>query len=77
MSAPSQPPEFGDAGVVVYDSGGAGTSCRIDRTAPTWRLRGGGAARDARLPLDEVLDEIGGVGGQLDEFEPAFMQPSR
>ncbi|HEV2058685.1 MAG TPA: hypothetical protein VGR11_04965 [Solirubrobacteraceae bacterium] len=40
-------------------------------------LRGGAAARDARLPLHEVLDEIGGLGGQLDEFEPAFTQPSR
>lgn len=40
-------------------------------------LRGGAAARDARLPLHEVLDEIGGLGGQLDEFEPAFTQPSQ
>lgn len=40
-------------------------------------LRGGAAARDARLPLYEVLDEIGGLGGQLDEFEPAFTQPSQ
>lgn len=78
MSAPSQPPEFGDAGVVVYDSAGRRhvVPYRPDG-AYLEALRGGAAARDARLPLHEVLDEIGGLGGQLDEFEPAFTQPSQ
>ncbi len=78
MSAPLQPSEFGEAGVAVYDSAGRAhlVPYRPDG-AYLDALRDGAAARDARRPLDEILDEIGVAGGQLDELERAFTQPSR
>ena len=78
MSEPSQSPQFGAAGVVVYDRAGRAhvVPYRPDG-AYLEALRGGAAARDAKRPLEDVLDEIGITGGHLDELERAFTHPSR